>query len=248
MASETVAATSERTQSAPRQNISEFRRELERLVEGRHLKNYPLYATWAQGKLSKKCMAGVMAESYHYASNIIPAFLLIASKAPNDVIEMELENYADELSGDNPHPPLFLRFIKACGEDAEKVKNGRGLPSTEMWTEWLWSLAKNLPWQAAVAAIHVGSEFQAPGTFNAILPALREKYRFSEHDIEHFWLHATADVRHSGSAFEVLERHCATRELKDLVVRFVAESVRRRWFFMDCVYLHYELGEFQSVR
>jgi pyrroloquinoline-quinone synthase len=103
-------------------------------------------------------------------------------------------------------------------------------------------LAKEHPWQAAVAAIHVGSEFQGPGTFNAILPALREKYKFSEHDIEHFWLHAEVDISHSGTAFDVLERHCKTREQREMVVHYVSQSVRRRWFFMDCVYLHYEKG------
>ena len=225
---------------------SGFRGELERVVEGRHLKNHPMYAAWANGTLSKHCMAGCMAESYHYVSKIVPAFLTIASKAPPDVVEMELENYSDELNPDNPHPALFLRFIDACGEDAEAVRHGRGLPSTEMWTEWLWGLAKHEPWQAAVAAIHVGSEFQAPGTFNAILPALREKYQFTEHEIEHFWLHAEVDIEHSGSAFDVLERHCTTPELRDMAAHYVSESIRRRWFFMDCVYLYYDKGELKQ--
>ena len=55
--------------------------------------------------------------------------------------------------------------------------------------------------------------------------------------------HAEVDVQHSGTAFDVLERHCHTRDDRELVKHFVAESVRRRWFFMDCVYLHYEKGE-----
>ena len=224
---------------------SDFRIHLESLVEGRHLKNHPMYVEWANGTLSKKCMAGCMAESYHYVSNIVPAFFMIASRAPADVVEMELENYSDEMNLANPHPQLFLRFIEACGGDRKAVENGRGLPSTEMWTEWLWSLAKDQPWQAAVAAIHVGSEFQSPGTFNAILPALREKYQFPEHEIEHFWLHAEVDIEHSASAFDVLEQHCPTQALKDMAEHYVLESIRRRWFFMDCVYLHYDKGELQ---
>src|SRR5688572_14795994 len=128
---ETDAGSASRNSTRPR--ASDFKRELERVVEGRHLKNHPLYASWAEGKLSKKCMAGVMAESYHYVTRILPAFFMIASKAPSDVLDMELENYADEMNPDNPHPELFLRFIAACGGDAEAVRKGRGLPSTEMW-------------------------------------------------------------------------------------------------------------------
>jgi pyrroloquinoline quinone (PQQ) biosynthesis protein C len=222
---------------------SAFRQELEAVVHNRFLKNHPMYVEWAKGALSKKCMAGCMAESYHYVSNLYPAFFLIAAKAPTDVIDMELENYADEMNPKNPHPELFLRFIRACGFDSEKVRNGHGLPSTQGWVDWLMKLAKEEPWQAAVAAIHVGSEFQGPGTFKAILPALRQQYKFSEHEIEHFWLHAEVDIQHSGTAFDVLERHCTSREQRDMVKHYVSESVRRRWFFMDCVYLHYEKGE-----
>ena len=219
---------------------SAFRLELEEVVQGRFLARHPMYVAWSRGDLSRRCMAGSMIENYHYVTRIYSAFFLIAAQGPPDVIEMEIENYHDEMNPEKPHPELFLRFIKACGGDPEAVKRGRGLPSTEFWTEWLIDLARNEPWQAAVAAIHIGSEFQAPGTIKSILPALREIYKFAEHDIEHFWLHAEVDVHHSGTAFEVLERHCRTGEQKDMVKHYVAESVRRRWFFIDCIYLHYE--------
>jgi pyrroloquinoline quinone (PQQ) biosynthesis protein C len=222
---------------------SEFRLELERIVADRYLANHPMYRAWADGSLSRRCMAGCMAESYHYVSNVYPVFFLIAAKAPDDVIRMEIENYSDEMNPANPHPALFLRFIEACGSDAESVRRSRGLPSTEYWVDWLMKLAKEEPWQAAVAAVHVGSEFQGVGTFKSILPALRNKYKFTEYEIEHFWLHAEVDVQHSGTAFDVLERHCTSRSDQEMVKHFVAESVRRRWFFMDCVYLHYEKGE-----
>ena len=221
---------------------SSFRQELEEIVGAKSLVNHPLYVDWANGELSKKCIAGMSIEDYHYVSNIYPVFFLIASKSPEDVIEMELENYHDEMNPDNPHPAILLRFIGASGADIEQVKKGRGLMSTEAWTSWLYDLAKNEPWQAVVSAMHVGSEFQAVGVFSAILPALREKYKYSEHDIEHFWLHAEADIAHSGSAFEVLERHCESSESKDMVKYYLEESVSRRWFVHDCAYLHYEKG------
>ena len=224
---------------------SGFRGELERVVEGRHLKNTQCTR---RGPMERSANT-VWRAAWRRATTTFPnrsRFPDDRFQAPPDVVEMELENYSDELNPDNPHPALFLRFIDACGEDAEAVRHGRGLPSTEMWTEWLWGLAKHEPWQAAVAAIHVGSEFQAPGTFNAILPALREKYQFTEHEIEHFWLHAEVDIEHSGSAFDVLERHCTTPELRDMAAHYVSESIRRRWFFMDCVYLYYDKGELKQ--
>lgn len=96
-----------------------------------------------------------------------------------------------------------------------------------------------------MAAIHVSSELQTPVTFNAILPALRGKSKFSEHEIEYFWLHAEVDIEYSGSAFDVLKRHCTTQELRDMAENYVLEDILRCWFFMDCVYLHYEQNGIQ---
>src|SRR5437879_6475262 len=96
---------------------SAFRLELETIVAGRYLAHHPMYQAWAKGELSRKCMAGCMAESYHYVSKVYSVFFLIAAKAPADVINMELDNYGDEMNETNPHPALFLRFIQACGFD-----------------------------------------------------------------------------------------------------------------------------------
>ncbi len=225
-------------------NKSRFRQELEEAVGERHLVNHPLYKNWREGELSRQGMMGMMLESWFWISRLVPkGNFLIASKAPQDVIDMELENVGEELDPKNPHPALFLRFIKACGFDPDALTEGRGLPSTEWWCNWQLAVAEHEPWQAGVAAMHVGSEFQAAGTMTSVLAALREEYKFSEHDIEHFWIHGEADVRHSASAFEVLERHCTTRELKDLAARHVRDSARFKWFFTDCIYLHYEKGE-----
>ena len=110
-------------------------------------------------------------------------------------------------------------------------------------TNWLLKLAKEEPWYACFAAMHVGSEFQFAGTMGSVLKALREKYEFTEHEIEHFWVHAEADVEHGGSAMDALERHMTTKELRDAAVRYIAESSRRTWFYNDCIYLHYEQGQ-----
>ena len=82
---------------------SAFRLELEEAVSGHHTINHPLYVKWSQGELSKACMMGTLAETYHWITNLLPAaFLQIASKAPQDVVDLELENLAEEFDPKNP--------------------------------------------------------------------------------------------------------------------------------------------------
>ncbi len=222
-----------------------LRERMAQAIEPRHTINHPMFQKWSEGTLSKACMAGYMHESWHYVTNIFEAFFLTARNAPRDVVELELENYFEETDPENPHPALFLRFYEACGYDAAEIPKKKPLPSTEGWTQWLLGLARAEPWQATVSALHCSSEFQFSGVMPLILPALREKYKFTEHEIEHFWVHAEADVEHSNSAFDVLERHCTTPELEEMCVFYAGESARRRWFYTDCIYLHYEMGELQ---
>ena len=48
--------------------------------------------------------------------------------------------------------------------------------------------------------------------------------------------------KHSDKGFEMLERHCDTREMQDQAIYWARESARMRWFYFDGIYLHYEMG------
>ncbi len=220
-----------------------FRQELEAAVMERHCANHPMTEKWARGELSRNAMMGWAVEHWHWVSKMVSSPFSICSKAPpRDVIAMEMANYHEENDDEKPHLEIVLRFAKANGADVEKVKAGRGLPTTRSWANWLVQVAREEPWIAAVAALRIGTESQSPLLYGTLLPALREIYKFPEADIEHFWLHVDADEEHGGRAFEVLERYCTTRELQEMAIYYAGESARMRWFYFDGIYLHYELG------
>jgi len=219
-----------------------FRQELEAAVLERHCANHPMTEKWARGELGRSALMGWAVEHWHWVSKMdIPPFYICA-KAPADVRQEELDNFREEYSEEKPHLEIVLRFARANGADIEAVKAGRGLPTTEAWANWLIQVAKEQSWIAAVAALRIGTESQSPMLYGKVLPALREAYKFAEEDIEHFWLHAEVDVEHGGRAFDLLERHCTTRELQELAIHYARESARMRWFYFDGIYLHYELG------
>ena len=97
---------------------------------------------WARGKLSRNAMMGWAVEHWHWVSKMNAPPFSICSKAPPDVIAMEMGNYHEENDDEKPHLEIVLRFAKANGADVEKVKAGRGLPTTRSWANWLVQVAK----------------------------------------------------------------------------------------------------------
>src|SRR4051812_44003826 len=114
-----------------------FRKELQARIDARHQANHPFIDKFAQGEIKKESVSGVITEIHYWISELIPQVLFsIAANAPQDVQEMEMENYSEEMDPTNPHPALILRFAKACGISEEALKKGRGLPTTESWLKF----------------------------------------------------------------------------------------------------------------
>lgn len=219
-----------------------FREQLEATVLSRHCANHPLTKKWAAGKVSKNARMGWAVEHWHWVSKMTPAYFSILVNAPKDVIGFTLANFSEENDDKHSHLDIVLRFAKANGADIEKIKKSRGLPTTESWVRFLLDASKREPWIVGCAALNIGTESQSPLLYSTMLPALRSVYKYPENDIEHFWLHVEADEDHGGRAYEALERHCTTPELKELALHWAYESARMRWMYFDGIYLHYEMG------
>jgi pyrroloquinoline-quinone synthase len=220
----------------------EFRGALEAAVARRHCADHPMTEKWVKGELSRNALKGWAVEHYHWVSNIFSVNFEICARAPRDVIQAEITNYREETDEARPHLDIVLRFAEANGADPAAVKTGRGLPTTESWVRFLCDAAREPSWIAGMAAIRIGTESQSPRLYGKVLPALRQIYKYAEPEIEHFWLHADVDIEHGGAAFDLLEKHCTTREQQDLALHWAAESARMRWFYFDGIHLHYELG------
>ena len=153
---------------------SSFRSALQAAVEERHQANHPLIDKWAAGEIKRETIAGAIREHWYWISNLLPTALFnICAKAPDDVVAMEMENYAEETDPANPHVELLLRFCEACGMSRAELAAGRGLPTTESWLDWELNLTAREPWIAGVAGVHIASEAQEPRLFSKVLPALR---------------------------------------------------------------------------
>lgn len=219
-----------------------FRKALQDAVLERHCANHPMTEKWARGELSRNCLKGIAVEHWHWISHAPQWNFPICAKAPRDVIDLQLANWREEADKDRPHLAIILRFAKANGADIEEVMKGRGLPTTRAWVEWLRRVTEEQPWWCAISAGRIGTESQSPLLYGKILKASREIYKYTEEEIEHFWLHAEVDIEHGERAFAILEKHCTTPEMRDQAIHFAREGARMRWFYFDGIYLHYEQG------
>ncbi|MEE2997083.1 MAG: iron-containing redox enzyme family protein [Pseudomonadota bacterium] len=222
---------------------SNFRLALEAAINERHCADHPMWDKLSAGELSRNACMGWAVEHYHWISNMLTeATFQICSKAPPDVIELELENFSEEEDPDDPHMEIVLQFAEANGADIDAVRTSEGLPTTRSWADWLKKIAKEEDWYCGIAAIRIGTESQSPRLYSRVLPSLREIYKYDEDAIKHFWLHSEVDIEHSNRGFELLERHCKTPAMKEMAIHFARESARMRWFYFDGIYLHYEQG------
>jgi pyrroloquinoline-quinone synthase len=220
-----------------------FRQDLNDAARSYDQAKHPFVDKWAAGELSRAALAGQITETWHWINRLIPEALLnIASRAPTEVIDMEMENYQEEMDPANPHPELIVRFAEACGVSRNALLEGRGLPTTEAWTDWELRVSREQPWIAAMAAVHVGSEAQEPRVISRVLPALRKSYKFSEHELEFFWVHGEADIEHGGRATDMLLKYCDTAEKRDMALHWVKESCRMKYLFWNGIHLHYNVG------
>lgn len=219
-----------------------FRKALEEAVAARHCADHPMTEKWAQGELGHRCMMGWAAQQWHWVSKMNPVAFYICKDAPDDVVDAELDNVREENDPSRSHLDIMLRFAKANGGNPAKIKKEQGLPTTRAWVRFLTDTARDNPWYCGLAAIRVGTESQSPRLYSKVLPALRKVYKFDEPAIEHFWLHSEVDVEHGGRAFDLLVRHCKSREQQDQCVYWAQESAKMRWFHFDGIFLHYEMG------
>ena len=208
---------------------SDFRLALEAAVDERHCADHPMWDMLAAGDLGKNACMGWAVEHYHWISNMLTeATFQICSKAPADVIELEIANFHEEEDPDEPHMEIVLQFAEANGADLGAVRQGEGLPTTRSWAAWLKQVARDAPWYCGITAIRIGTEYQSPRLYGRVLRSLRENYKYDEEAIQHFWLHSEVDIEHSNRRFEVLDRHCTTPEMKEAAIHFARESARVR--------------------
>ncbi|MFM0038313.1 iron-containing redox enzyme family protein [Paraburkholderia strydomiana] len=220
-----------------------FRVALEQAIKGKSANQAPFSIAWASGKLSRAHLARWAENHYHYVGPFADYLGYLYARMPEHMTEAKdflLANmYEEEIGGDR-HTDLLIRFAKACGTTRERVTDPDNMsPTTRGLQGWCYSVAMREDPIVAVAALVVGLESQVPSIYRKQTPTLREKYKFTDEEVEFFDLHIVSDEIHGERGYQIVLEHATTPELQQRCLKICEVGAQMRLLYTTALYHDY---------
>lgn len=105
--------------------------QAETASERKQLLNNSLVQSALAAKLDRDTYVAFLSQAYHHVKHTTPLLMAAGSRIPGDKewLRAALAEYVEEELG---HQEWILNDIRACGYDAEQVRNSRPNPATEL--------------------------------------------------------------------------------------------------------------------
>ena len=221
----------------------DFRKSLEEAIKGKSANKAPFSIAWASGKLSREHLARWAENHYHYVGPFADYLAYMYARMPDhltDAKDFLLANmYEEEIGGDR-HTDLLIRFAEACGTTRERVVNPDNMsPTTRGLQAWCYSVAMREDLVVAVAALVVGLESQVPSIYRKQTPTLREKYQFTDEEVEFFDLHIVSDEIHGERGYQIVLEQANTVELQQRCLKICEIGAQMRLLYTTALYYDY---------
>lgn len=100
-------------------------------AERNELQNLPILRAGAAGQVSLAAYVAFLTEAYHHVKHTTPLLMSCGARLPEkyEWLRNAVAEYIEEEVG---HQEWILNDIKACGSDAEAVRNGKPCAATEL--------------------------------------------------------------------------------------------------------------------
>ena len=224
-------------------NEADFREALEQAIAGKTATKAPFSLAWASGSLSREHLARWAENHYHYVGPFADYLAYVYARTPDSWTEAKdflLSNmYEEEIGGDR-HTDLLIRFAEACGTTRERVVNPDNMsPTTRGLQAWCYSVAMREDPVVAVAGLVVGLESQVPSIYRKQTPTLREKYGFTDEEVEFFDLHIVSDEIHGERGYQIVLEHANTVELQQRCLKICEVGAQMRLLYTTALYYDY---------
>ena len=221
----------------------EFRTALENAIKGKSANQSPFSLAWAEGSLSREHLARWAENHYHYVGPFADYLAYIYARTPDhmtDAKDFLLANmYEEEIGGDR-HTDLLIRFGEACGTTRERIVDPDNMSATTRALQsWCYAVAMREDPVVAVAGLVVGLESQVPSIYRKQTPTLREKYGFTDEEVEFFDLHIVSDEIHGERGYQIVLEHANTPELQKRCLRICEIGAEMRLLYTTALYNDY---------
>jgi pyrroloquinoline-quinone synthase len=224
-----------------------FRTALENAIKGKSANTSPFSIAWAEGRLSRKHLAQWAENHYHYVGPFADYLGYVYARMPaayTDAKDFLLSNmYEEEIGGDR-HTDLLIRFAESCGTTAARIKDPDNmLPTTRGLQSWCYTIAMREDPIVAVAGLVVGLESQVPSIYRRQTPTLRDKYGFTDEEVEFFDLHIVSDEIHGERGYQIVLEHANTPELQQRCLNVCEVGAQMRLMYTNGLYYGFVEGD-----
>ena len=203
---------------------------IDQIIGERSLLKHPFYEMWSDGKLTQESLAGYSKE-YFQLVKAVPEFMApIIEKAPNSVISELTENQQEE----SDHIKPWISFAGELGISEDELISYSGLDKTKKAVSDLAELMNTF--DGGACAMYA-FEKEIPKISQTKLDGLSEFYQItSDRAIEYFKLHTEADIRHTASWRNILEKSNADTSN---LIEIAEKSVSAQNLLLDSCYEEY---------
>ena len=209
-------------------------KEIDALVERKHLLKHPFYAAWTNGTLSMEALRGYAGQYYRHVLSFPTYLSAVHSETPDlETRQYLLENLIDEERGNENHPELWLRFAEGIGCAREDVRMAAPQPETAACDRAFRAVASQGP-AAGLAALYA-YESMVPAVAASKIDGLKRHYGIDDDEtLRFFTVHLEVDERHAEVARDLLERTVPADDRK-IALQAASAALDALWGLLDGV-------------
>jgi len=204
--------------------------KIDQIIEERSLLKHPFYEMWSDGKLTQESLAGYSKE-YFQLVKAVPEFMEpIIQQAPTSVIDELTQNQQEE----SDHIKPWINFASELGISEDELIQYSGLDKTNKAVSDLSDLMNTF--DGGACAMYA-FEKEIPKISQTKLDGLSEFYQITnDNATEYFKLHTEADIRHTASWRNILEKSNANTSN---LIEIAEKSVSAQNLLLDSCYEEY---------
>ena len=205
-------------------------KRIDAMIEERSLLKHPFYQMWSDGKLMQESLAGYSKE-YFQLVKAVPSFMTpIIEKAPDSVVSELIINQQEE----SDHVKPWINFAGELGVSEDELIPYTGLTNTRKAVFDLNELMNTF--EGGACAMYA-FEKEIPKISQTKLDGLAEFYGLtSDEATEYFKLHIEADIRHTASWRNILEKSSTD---SNNLLEIADKSISAQNLLLDSCYEEY---------